>query len=481
MLEQTFTCTTRSTRQCSLCGKTQYSTEVAVGLEVSPDAVLHGLKRLQVEDPDVRVPSLRSALRSFCEMDHPIDGYCDNIACPGYEADSTRRPQAGTSSLEDGDSTGSIMCVGRVLPILPRTLTLWISQVHYGPVALDRPVSVPLELKIHGVRFHCDWIAVRRSSHASEESRFYSLIRHSSGQWVRVDSDKVTWMGVFNSHDMRSVVTPSGRERIRTDVPAAVGYSVVQQDKKHLESWNQASAFGGIGAAMSKAKGIVGYGDPQPAVCRAPPPVASYQEAPVSLAQTPSLTGTRAASCGTYPNGGNTCCFAAVLQSLQHQPTFMELLEEAANQDLEAPMGEDPRPLCHKLLELMVRCKSGGSVPLRDHRWLADLNGSFTWGLQVDASEFYVSVVDQCGLDRLTRTAVHYDYKSLVTCNSCHIMAIKSERGSLLTVGLPQEPLRVGALTLDSLLQHHFAHEALLGDNQYNCIVCRAKVRLLPY
>ena len=202
----------------------------------------------------------------------------------------------------------------------------------------------------------------------------------------------------------------------------------------------------------------------RPAVSpEAPRPLAVVLQAPRAV----PLLG-RAARCGTYPNGGNTCYFAAVLQALQHLPQFMQLVQAAA--------AADPGSVCSSLLDLMTKCTSGDRVHLGTHHWLAGLSPAFVWKTQGVACEFYISVADKCkDACPQHRTVVHFDVRSSVTCLSCGVRAVRSEAGCVLTLALPERPSRA-PVALTSLLGRYFHTEHLRGVDQFECSVCACKV-----
>jgi hypothetical protein len=478
-----------------------------MGFEISADAISHGVTKNQALDADVHVCSLLSGLRCELKMRHPNDGVCRSESCAQRTVDAHPvgdRAQSGTHvapTCSSGDLNAkpgpSVACVARVLCAIPRSLIVWIAQVQYGTITIDRPVLLPEELKIDGIRFRCDWIAVRCSSSPSdstgERGYYYALVRHlDSGQWLKVHDDDITWMGTFGDSSMRPIVAPSGRGGFRNEVPAAAGYSVLSADEEALAFRNDAARPWPPAAV----KGVSGAGASTPSSLKA------VQTAGVRLREGRAVVepGRPAPSepmppsdpaFGVYVNGGNTCSFAAVLQALRHQPLFLRQLECALSiapgPQWPWPDDWDPRQHCSNLLELLVMGNTGARVPLDRHRWLATVSPDGRPGIQQDATEFYCFLVDQCGLDTVPGSppSFHFTCQSTVECRSCGTRTTARMPETYLTIGLPklQVPLasrrgvRSPPLHLEALLLRYFEPEPLVGVNRYDCGKCGGKVR----
>jgi hypothetical protein len=371
-MEELHNCTVCVRRQCTFCGDTQWTTETTVGLFVSADGIEHALKQMQAQDPEIYAPTLRAALRSDFRPDQLVSFRCDAVGCPSV----------GGSLICDGsqDCSSSVGSVGLALQTIPRMLVLWLGQREYGAVKLSRPVVLVERLEIEGVSFVCDWIAVDCGADGGDSEHSYCLIRHKpSGHWLKVDDEAVAWMDVFSSREMRPYVRPSGKSKVPSVSVAAVGYSVVPNDLSKLESRNEA----GIASVHCSIVPRLSGGGSE--AIRGSTLVQQTAGREVQPLDTGGLAGT-APRFGGYPNGGNTCSYASVLQALQHQPQFLDQLQAAAAQESRGPwLGVDPRPMCRQLMELMTRSRSGAAVPLGRHPWLAGLNDNFHWGEQEDA------------------------------------------------------------------------------------------------
>ena len=193
-----------------------------------------------------------------------------------------------------------------------------------------------------------------------------------------------------------------------------------------------------------------------------------------------------------WANLGSTCYMAATLVALVHQPGVQErtvadvacgATHPAQHADGCARVGNCacPRPCPPwgsvargRLRDIIAACAaSRGAVgDLRPFvEWLLSLGNRFVLGRQEDAHEFLTGILSACCF---LAPLVSCTFSQRIKCRACRNASVFTEDGTVLSIGLPAP--RAVPFELLELLQGEFRAANLVGDNQYDCNTCRAKV-----
>jgi hypothetical protein len=103
--------------------------------------------------------------------------------------------------------------------------------------------------------------------------------------------------------------------------------------------------------------------------------------------------------------------------------------------------------------------------------WLLSLGNRFVLGRQEDAHEFLTGILSACCF---LAPLVSCTFSQRIKCRACRNASVFTEDGTVLSIGLPAP--RAVPFELLELLQGEFRAANLVGDNQYDCNTCRAKV-----